>query len=112
MGNSPEVNRRYYQANKERQVARNKAYRARNWTFVKEIKEQTPCADCKVNYPHYVMDFDHIGDDKVADISVLCARAASLEKIQAEIDKCELVCSNCHRIRTFTRKLTGSEESV
>jgi len=48
-----------------------------------------------------VLEFDHLGD-KLADVSAL-VRASSLAKIQAEVAKCDVVCANCHRIRTRTR---------
>jgi hypothetical protein len=69
-------------------------------------QKQKPCTDCKVSYPAYAMDFDHLGD-KEYDISRMPARGFSIEKIQLEIDKCELVCANCHRERTHKR-LHGS----
>jgi hypothetical protein len=47
------------------------------------------------------MDFDHVGDDKILDISHM--RRHNLDKLRAEIAKCEVVCACCHRIRTFTR---------
>jgi len=51
------------------------------------------------------MDFDHLpGEDKVKYISKMVARSWSLAKIDAEIAKCELVCANCHRIRTARRQ--------
>lgn len=62
-----------------------------------------PCADCGIEYPYYVMDFDHVSDDKEANLADLVRVGASLVKLQAEINKCEVVCSNCHRIRTFKR---------
>lgn len=46
------------------------------------------------------MDFDHRpGTIKVADVSVL-ARSSTKERTLDEIAKCDLVCANCHRIRT------------
>jgi hypothetical protein len=67
---------------------------------VDEIKSR-PCADCGVQYPPHVMDFDHIGDDKAFNISRMYSH--SREAIMKEIQKCEVVCSNCHRIRTHAR---------
>ena len=62
-----------------------------------------PCTDCHISYPHYVMDFDHVGNDK--EFSVSHARRGNWgrEKILKEISKCELVCANCHRERTHKR---------
>src|SRR5690349_17441193 len=95
-------NRAYYERNKQDRLRRNEEVRKRNFAYTRDIKENTPCADCGVQYPYYVMDFDHLGD-KVADVSKMCNNLVSLETLQAEIDKCELVCANCHRIRTFNR---------
>jgi hypothetical protein len=54
------------------------------------------------------MDFDH-REDKVEIVSRLLWANAAKEKILAEIAKCDLVCSNCHRIRTFlVRKQCGA----
>jgi len=59
-----------------------------------------PCADCGESDP-VVLEFDHIGDDKVANVSWLARRSAAWERIEAEIAKCEVRCANCHRRRTM-----------
>lgn len=55
-----------------------------------------------------MMQFDHLGD-KVYDVSRLVSTGATLLKIQQEVDKCELVCANCHAKRTFARRLDKAE---
>lgn len=71
---------------------------------VAELKKG-PCADCKRCYPACVMDFDHLpGTRKVNSVSAMVTLLCPWEKIMAEIRKCELVCSNCHRIRTNARQ--------
>jgi len=51
------------------------------------------------------MDFDHVRGKKLFELSVTAIlNARSMEAIEAEAAKCDIVCSNCHRIRTFTRK--------
>lgn len=78
------------------------ARRDRNLQIIRSAKD-VPCTDCDTRFPYYVMDFDHLDPtDKLADIGRE-ARQWSAAKLQAEIDKCEVVCSNCHRIRTFNR---------
>ena len=62
-----------------------------------------PCMDCGRTYPHYVMDFDHVRGTKDMNVSAGARNGWSPERLQTEIGKCELVCANCHRIRTFTR---------
>lgn len=60
--------------------------------------------DCNKFYPPYIMDFDHVFGEKITNIAKV-ARIWGIPRLQAEIEKCELVCSNCHRERTFkTRK--------
>ena len=68
----------------------------------KEIKEKNPCMDCKIWYPYYVMDFDHVRGRKHKNVAELID-TLSKKKIDEEIAKCEIVCSNCHRIRTHDR---------
>ena len=67
-----------------------------------EIKEKSICQDCKQKYPHYVMDFDHVSGEKVGNVSRMM-RSHSWEEVLQEVEKCELVCSNCHRERTWQR---------
>ena len=84
--------------------ARSDRYRAEVRLYVSSLKESQPCSDCGKSYPHYVMDYDHTGTDKLFNIANAVNRGFSLEKIKTEISKCQLVCSNCHRIRTHNRR--------
>lgn len=82
--------------------------KARYRRFINSVKD-VPCQDCGVKYPYYVMQFDHVTDDKCHDISKMCNH--SLDTVRAEIDKCEVVCANCHAERTFQRGyINGSSE--
>lgn len=72
--------------------------------YLKEIKEKNPCMDCKISYPYYMMDFDHVRGKKQANVAELI-NTLSKKRIDAEIAKCEVVCSNCHRARTYMRKM-------
>ena len=69
-------------------------------TYIKKAKS-VPCADCGIQYKPHQMDFDHVRGEKkrgVADMPYY-----SVAAIEAEITKCEVVCSNCHRDRTYVR---------
>lgn len=66
--------------------------------------KRRPCADCDIQYPPYVMDFDHLGDDKEFNIAFMRRHRMAFSKIELEISKCEVVCSNCHRERTNSRQ--------
>lgn len=80
--------------------ARTLARRRLNTEFINLVKEE-PCMDCKNTFPPECMDFDHVRGEKRRNLAQ--SSAMSLESIVAEIKKCELVCANCHRIRTTAR---------
>lgn len=77
-----------------------KTSRVKNREIIQKLKESTPCTDCKNYFPHYIMEYDHKeGFEKLASVSYLMANRG-LKIIMAEIEKCDLVCANCHRERT------------
>jgi len=95
--------RMQYKINPENQKQAVYARRSDLAEQVARIKIATPCFDCGKHYPSYVMDFDHVRGTKKATVSELVRNSSSWDQIQEEIDKCDLVCSNCHRERTFKR---------
>jgi len=63
------------------------------------------CVDCRKKYPPIVMDFDHVRGRKFFTIGdAAIQRTIGRERILREIAKCDLVCSNCHRLRTGRRR--------
>lgn len=68
--------------------------------------KSNPCTDCGVSYPPYVMQFDHVRGVKVTDIAKMMSGRSTytVQDILEELDKCELVCANCHAIRTYNRR--------
>ena len=66
-----------------------------------KIKQASGCVDCGENN-HIVLDSDHIKDKKY-NISRMVHDGFSWKAILKEIQKCEVVCANCHRIRTYSR---------
>ena len=101
-----EAERRWYRANRDRVIEKKNRKRERLRAHIRTLKEQ-PCTDCGVAYPYYVMDFDHVRGEKAALISELVLRSGT-QKLLAELDKCDVVCANCHRIRTWTRMQLGA----
>lgn len=80
---------------------------AQNTAIIHAAKNR-PCMDCGIQYPPYVMDLDH-RDPGQKLFTVAQIRAGSSEKLLAEIAKCDVVCANCHRIRTFGPKVSLEE---
>ena len=101
--NNAEHQRTWYQANKQKkseQVARyNVGFEKRNREYVDALKLITPCADCGNSYPPVCMDYHHLGGKKRTVASMI--RKNSIKVIQEEIDKCVLLCANCHRLRHY-----------
>lgn len=93
--------RKHYKQNKEQYLARNKRRAKEHRQLIIESK-QKPCLDCGIEYPWYVMEFDHVRGEKLFSLSR--GRTQSRSTILAEIAKCEVVCANCHAKRTWDRK--------
>lgn len=87
---------------RERNAIRAAMNRQQISEFVRQLKDGKPCKDCKKPYPYYVMHFDHLRD-KEACVGFLRAIGATKERILREVEKCELVCANCHAERTHQR---------
>jgi hypothetical protein len=96
--------REYYQKNKATYVARATRYHRKIRALLREAKNK-PCADCGRRFPYYVMDFDHRESEaKLCNLAELsCHQRISLAKLLEEIAKCDVVCANCHRERTYQR---------
>src|SRR5690554_4154882 len=89
-----------YSSNKKYYLDRNRELRASNRERYKKTKEGKPCTRCGGLFPQVCMDYDHI-DHKSKRLCVAQMMGYSWNVIQKEIDKCELVCANCHRIKTY-----------
>lgn len=92
--------RKHYDKNKAKYRASAKRSKLKLRLMIQEIKESKPCKDCGKWYPYYVMQFDHL-KDKEFNIATNLKRGRP--KILKEIEKCDLVCANCHFIRTHFR---------
>jgi len=59
------------------------------------------CADCGQSFPDCVYDFHHINDDKEGCVGTMTHNCRPWKVIQEELDKCVMLCANCHRMRHF-----------
>lgn len=71
--------------------------------YIDEVKNQ-PCEDCGGSFPPCAMDFDHVRGEKRFQIGGNTFK--NWDQLLGEIAKCDVVCANCHRIRTWGRKGT------
>lgn len=92
-------NKTYYQAN----VEYFRRYRCRQLKAIRQLIiafKSRPCLDCGQDYPWYVMEFDHTRGKKVRNIG----SGWGINRLRKEIAKCDIVCANCHSIRTYKRR--------
>ena len=92
---------------KEKTAIRRKKTRDRHHILLLEYKEKQGCIDCGENYPHYILEFDHKPEFEKSGIvyKILCDKG--LDAAWEEIAKCDVVCANCHKLRTYLRKPWG-----
>ncbi len=96
--------RNWYKKNKEIHISNMVEQRLQKLSagheFVWQYLSTHSCVECKEGDP-IVLEFDHVKGRKRAIISRLVRNGHSIEVIQKEIEKCEVVCANCHRRRTY-----------
>ena len=76
--------------------------------YIQDIKKHSKCAICGEDR-WYVLDFHHTGD-KDFNISQKVQEGCSLETIKKEIEKCIILCANCHREVHYKEKIQNGEE--
>jgi hypothetical protein len=95
----------HYRKNKARYIenarVRSDRERLRRTMYLLDYFRFHPCADCGESEP-LVLEFDHLAD-KSFEIGTNFADRG-WESILAEMAKCDVVCANCHRIRTAARR--------
>lgn len=64
------------------------------------------CTDCGMSYPPHVMQFDH-RDPSTKSLAIGSAGTPSFQTSLEESTKCDMVCANCHAIRTHRQRCAG-----
>ena len=72
--------------------------------IIAEIKEKTGCTDCKQKFPHYILEFDHLPEQEKLGGVYKVFKEYGISIALKEIEKCEVVCANCHKVRTYNRR--------
>jgi len=97
-------NKKHYIDNKESYFKSSKVTKKRNREFINEYKNDLKCSLCPERH-NACLDFHHENDDKEMDIASMVSGGYSIERIEKEIKKCIVVCSNCHRKIHYKNKL-------
>lgn len=96
---------------KEKTQNRTRDKRNKIRAYIQDYKQSHSCKDCGENYPYWMMDFDHLGD-KEFNIGSFQSKISTIEMVQKEIEKCDVVCANCHRNRTHLRLIKSGSDTV
>lgn len=91
----------HYEQNKTKVRASINDRKQKNKDNIWKYKCNSQCKDCGFSDPR-CLEFDHLRD-KEFNVSQMAQRGLSWDRILKEINKCEVVCANCHRVRTHTR---------
>ena len=95
-----EAQRQHYRNNKQVYADKSKESRDKAHEYVYQHIKKHPCLVCGETDP-IVLEFDHRNpDEKSFDICSGIQRRMSVRRLQSEIDKCDVLCSNCHRRKT------------
>lgn len=103
--------RKYYHANKEKSSARNKLWRAANKEHIRTKQREDKrlrklkaveylggrCDKCGGDWHPTIFEFHHL-DPTAKDRDPSKMLQLSWERLTAELDKCQLLCANCHRL--------------
>jgi hypothetical protein len=91
--------RQHYKDNELKYKVKAKQTDERIKELIQDAKSK-PCMDCGKSYPSYVMDFDH-REPHLKEFNIGSYTKNGINQIRLEIAKCDVVCANCHRIRTY-----------
>jgi hypothetical protein len=105
-------NVRYYAAHRDAELDRVKKRQAVTLQWLRDLRRR-PCDDCSESFPPYVMDFDHRDPSKkLFAITTGSAYLMAREKLITEIEKCDIVCANCHALRTYASLMERRRRST
>ena len=97
---------------KVKALTKMKTIRNNNYDYIRNHKQTNACVDCREFYPYWIMELDHVRGEKRFELSRHKNFTNNLDLIKEEIDKCDVVCSNCHKNRTYTRALKSGVYSL
>lgn len=109
----------YYWRNRDLEIQRVRARQADMVELLRDVR-RVPCKDCGGTFKPHQMDFDH-RDPAMKSFNVMAGRAMLMatSKVLAEVAKCDVVCVNCHRLRSreqhrarLARRTPGSSKRL
>lgn len=97
----------YYARHRDAEILRVVTRQRATLDLLRDLR-RVPCADCGGSFPPYVMDFDHRDPaEKSFQVTDAVALLKRRDLLLAEISKCDVVCANCHCVRTYEGVRSG-----
>jgi hypothetical protein len=96
-------NKKKYAKQRKEWIKKNRLKRT---LFTSKLKS-IPCFVCKKRFPPCAMQFDHVRGKKLTEISKL--RHRGYKTLKAEIEKCEVLCANCHSIKSCIDRFSAKK---
>lgn len=101
-----EYHKQYYKKNttetKTRISKHNKRYLIRNRQYIWDYLKTHPCIECNESDPR-LLEFDHL-NDKTMCVSQMMRTGYAIATINKEIEKCQILCVRCHRLKTASQQ--------
>ena len=98
-----EYSKKHYEGNKEKIIAtslENKKKARAEWQI---FKGTLACQKCGQNHPA-TLDFHHTVRDKSNRKINQLTKAGAYQQAKQELEKCTVLCANCHRIHHYNEK--------
>ena len=92
-----EYERQHYADNKKYYAEKRDKHRKKKVKWLKEFKKSLSCEVCGESRV-CCLEFHHTGDNKEINIAHAAHNAWSIERMLKEIEKCMVLCANCHRV--------------
>lgn len=101
--------RAYYQLHRDKKIRKVRERKLQLIQWYNNYKSSCKCFFCGQSFPQ-CLDFHHLDPStKTYTVGEMARNGCSIKKIQTEIDKCIVVCSNDHRRLHYEMKLINSK---
>ena len=100
-----QIRKESYEKNKSVTLKRNKKNVSKTREWYHAYKSTLKCSQCSESHPA-CLEFHH-RDSKTKDkeVSMMLQSTISKEKLMKEIEKCDVLCSNCHKKHHYNERM-------